>query len=1018
MGTIKEIKALGVGFVGFYEGKREAYQADSYVDKLYFASDTGELLFNSKSYSVIVDDLLTSDSTTHALSANQGKQLKSLIDNINSSVSEISLFALANTAGYTGTEEELINKLNTAYLPLTGGTLSGSLTLSSGDIYLSPSFSLKDSTGGNLIGVLSNDIVTINIGNTNSSTILYTKETLSRNSGSASYEILDRGNFIADTDYVSPSNLGSQLLNYLPLVGGMMVGSIDLGGQNIRNNALDLVKLEPEKNNLSFISPNSRGTSNNYSFLLSSGEEIGEVYVKLNDGSQYKMYHAYNFKADTDYITPLYFTTQIANYLPLSGGTLTGNVNLSYTSNSDAASITVLDTTASKSYNVVSYSGTLNIADVARPTIISSQVALRRETGYSKYKIYDENSFVADEDYVTPSKLTTDLSNYLLLTGGEITGDVKVPGIQTNNIYYTTDTGDKSDAWLSIDDTTTKIGLPTHSTNIIGESVTANGNVIYTTANLTDQVVNNKLLTGLTTAESVQEIVATDSIVGAFGKLKYHLSQIYTKEEVDSLLSGILKYKGTKQTYDELPQTGNKIGDVWTVVNSNNTYPDSSEFVWNGTVWEYLGSIFQLTKESVEAVLTGNITSHTHSYLPLTGGDVTGAVTVAEGVETSVLHVTEGGAIFFTDENSNMSTLQVLASNPENKKLIYTPTSGGQSGVILHSLNFVAGTDYVTPSELTTSLGNYLPLTGGRLSGELTSSSSIKGTGYLGVAATAFPQIQFQNTGSANYTSLLFTNILSGNVKSLIFRPDSTESSVDAVIYHSQNFVSGVNYVAPSTLDNYVDLTSTQIISGYKVFPGVPMFGQKSSTTFNTTGIISDSNDPSILCFRLGSGDGNSIWRLQQEANETVLLGIQGRKAMKITSNASNINITADNFIGHLTGNADSATMATSLDPTKTYTAVNFSTSDIRLKTNITSIPEETITRALQAISLNKSFNYKASRVKGYGPIAQELEELMPELVYTNEDDIKGVNNIALLHLQIQGLLKKVEKLETLVHIK
>ena len=84
MGTIKEIKALGVGFVGFYEGKREAYQADSYVDKLYFASDTGELLFNSKSYSVIVDDLLTSDSTIHALSANQGKQLKSLIDNIDS----------------------------------------------------------------------------------------------------------------------------------------------------------------------------------------------------------------------------------------------------------------------------------------------------------------------------------------------------------------------------------------------------------------------------------------------------------------------------------------------------------------------------------------------------------------------------------------------------------------------------------------------------------------------------------------------------------------------------------------------------------------------------------------------------------------------------------------------------------------------------------------------------------------------------------------------------------------------
>lgn len=825
MGTIKDIKALGAGLVGFYEGNREFYQSASYVDKLYFASNTGELLLNNKTYGAVVEDLLTSDSTTHALSANQGKVLKSLIDTIDSSVSEISLIGLASTAGYTGTEEELINKFNTSYLPLTGGTLTDNLTLSSGNIYLAPLFSLRDSTSGNLIGATSGDDVVVNIGNTNSSTVFHTKGTLSRASSSMNYEILDRGNFLANTDYVTPSKLTSDLGNYLPLVGGIMTGSIDLGGQNLRNNGLDLIKLEPEKNTLLFKSPTSSSTNLNYSFLLSTGDEVGEVYVRLNDGSQYKVYHAYNFKANTDYITPQYFLTQVANYLPL--------------------------------------------------------------------------------------------------TGGILTGDLQSPSIITNNISEVTVSGEKGNSLLNLDNSSSilQIGNSSYLTNIRGNNVKINGNIVYHADNLTDQVVTSKKLTGLTSTTN-STIYETDSILQAFSKIKYKLSIVYTQSEINEMLSGILKYKGTKQTWDELPTATALYGDVWTVIESNGVYPSSSEFVWTGnSTWEYLGSIFQLTKESVETVLTGNITSHTHSYLPLDGG---------------------------------------------------------------------------------------------RLSGALTSSSSIKGTGYLGVAADAFPQIQFQNTGSNSYTSLLFTNILADNVKALIFRPDSTESTIDAVIYHSQNFVSGVNYVAPSTLENYVDLTSTQIISGYKVFSGVPMFGQKSSTTFNTTGIISDSNDPSILCFRLGSGAGNSIWRLQQAANEVILLGIQGRKAMKITSNASDISITADNFIGHLTGNADSATMATSLDPTKTYTAVNFSTSDIRLKTNIESISEETILRALQAVGLNKSFNYKASGVKGYGPIAQELEELMPELVYTNEDDVKGVNNIALLHLQIQGLLKEINRLKNL----
>lgn len=232
-----------------------------------------------------------------------------------------------------------------------------------------------------------------------------------------------------------------------------------------------------------------------------------------------------------------------------------------------------------------------------------------------------------------------------------------------------------------------------------------------------------------------------------------------------------------------------------------------------------------------------------------------------------------------------------------------------------------------------------------------------------------------------------------------MFRPDSTVSQ-DGVVYHSLNFQAGIDYIAPATLSGYVTTSTTQEIPGYKVFTYAPMFGQKSSFTYNTTGIINNEDASTVFVFRLGSGE--SIWRLQQESNTVALLGIQGRKAMKITSNASDISITADKFIG----------AATSLVEENIYTATNFGTSDKRLKRSIKKIDESVIEKAVDSINLNRSFIYKKSGVKGYGPVAQDLEEVFPELVYTNDRGIKGVNNTALLHLQIQGLYQKIQELQ------
>lgn len=49
----------------------------------------------------------------------------------------------------------------------------------------------------------------------------------------------------------------------------------------------------------------------------------------------------------------------------------------------------------------------------------------------------------------------------------------------------------------------------------------------------------------------------------------YGIADAYTKDEVDAKMSSALEYKGSKDTYADLPTTGNKKGDVWNIVNAD-----------------------------------------------------------------------------------------------------------------------------------------------------------------------------------------------------------------------------------------------------------------------------------------------------------------------------------------------------------------------------------------------------------------------------------------------------------------
>lgn len=72
------------------------------------------------------------------------------------------------------------------------------------------------------------------------------------------------------------------------------------------------------------------------------------------------------------------------------------------------------------------------------------------------------------------------------------------------------------------------------------------------------------------------------------------------KNKIDTL-SSVRRYKGSKNSFEELQQKGNRAGDVWNVVSEGKAY------AWNGEEWEDIGSNIDftvlVTKEELNDVL-------------------------------------------------------------------------------------------------------------------------------------------------------------------------------------------------------------------------------------------------------------------------------------------------------------------------------------------------------------------------------------------------------------------------------
>ena len=67
-----------------------------------------------------------------------------------------------------------------------------------------------------------------------------------------------------------------------------------------------------------------------------------------------------------------------------------------------------------------------------------------------------------------------------------------------------------------------------------------------------------------------------------------------SKAYTDSKVSSTYRFKGSVETYQDLPTTDNEIGDTWNVVEPYGEYSAGTNFAWTGNGWDALGGTFVL----------------------------------------------------------------------------------------------------------------------------------------------------------------------------------------------------------------------------------------------------------------------------------------------------------------------------------------------------------------------------------------------------------------------------------------
>lgn len=120
-------------------------------------------------------------------------------------------------------------------------------------------------------------------------------------------------------------------------------------------------------------------------------------------------------------------------------------------------------------------------------------------------------------------------------------------------------------------------------------------------------------LTELPVGNAANSLVQLSGTIGTGEVIQWNGAGFVTKS-----LAGIYTYKGSVDTYEQLPSGDNTVGDVYNVVGAHGNVPAGTNYAWDGTEWDALGGSIDVSGLQTTANLVQDLSSPNTSTYPST----------------------------------------------------------------------------------------------------------------------------------------------------------------------------------------------------------------------------------------------------------------------------------------------------------------------------------------------------------------------------------------------------------------